>query len=129
MMWRWSLNGQFGIVNDLLLRLGLIDDPIHWLTSPAVAMLVVILTDAWIRIPFVALLLLAGLRSISKELYESAEMDGAGPVVGFFFITVPLLRYPISIVLALQSMFALRTFDIVAVLTGGGAGGTPLNSS
>ncbi|NBC28381.1 MAG: ABC transporter permease subunit [Spirochaetes bacterium] len=122
MMWRWSLNGQFGIVNDLLVRLHIVQEPVNWLTSPVLAMLVLILTDAWIRIPFVALLLLAGLKSISEEIYESAEMDGAKPIQQFRYLTVPLLRYPISIVLALQTMFAFRTFDIVAVLTGGGPG-------
>lgn len=122
MMWRWSLNGQFGVVNDLLVRFQIVDDPINWLTSPTLAMVVLILTDAWIRIPFVALLLLAGLKSISEEIYESAEMDGATPVQQFRHLTLPLLRYPISIVLALQTMFAFRTFDVVAVLTGGGPG-------
>lgn len=122
MMWRWSLNNEFGIVNDLLINVGLIEESINWLTDPRLAFLVLTLVDAWIRIPFVALLLLAGLKSIPSELYESAQIDGAGPVQGFLYVTLPLLRYPISIVLALQTMFAFRTFDVVSVLTGGGPG-------
>lgn len=122
MMWRWSLNNEFGIVNDMLVRMSIIDDPINWLTNPTLAMAVLIFADAWIRIPFVALLLLAGLKSIPSELYESAQIDGAGAVQGFIYVTLPLLRYPISIVLALQTMFAFRTFDVVSVLTGGGPG-------
>jgi multiple sugar transport system permease protein len=122
MMWRWSLNGQYGIVNDWLLRLHLVSEPINWLTNGILALLVIIAVDAWIRIPFTALLLLAGLKAIPGDLYESASMDGAGAIASFRHITLPLLRYPISIILALQTMFAFRTYDIQAVLTGGGPG-------
>ena len=122
MMWRWSLNGQYGIVNDWLQRLHLVSEPVNWLTNGTTAMMVIIFADAWIRIPFAALLLLAGLKAIPHELYESASIDGAGPIGSFRHITLPLLRYPISIVLALQTMFAFRTYDILAVVTGGGPG-------
>jgi multiple sugar transport system permease protein len=122
MMWRWSLNGQYGIVNDWLLRLHIVSEPINWLTNGILAMFVIIAVDAWIRIPFTALLLLAGLKAIPEDLYESASMDGAGIIASFRHITLPLLRYPISIILALQTMFAFRTYDIQAVLTGGGPG-------
>jgi multiple sugar transport system permease protein len=122
MMWRWSLNGQYGIVNDWLQRLHLTTEPVSWLTNEILAMLVIIAVDAWIRIPFAALLLLAGLKGIPPDLYESASIDGAGAVTKFRYITLPLLRYPITIILALQTMFAFRTYDILAVLTGGGPG-------
>lgn len=120
MMWRWSLNSEYGMINDLLARVGL--EPVGWLTRGPTAMGVLIFADAWIRIPFVALILFAGLQSIPKELYESAAIDGASAFQRFRHITLPNLRYPISIVLALQTMFAFRTFDIVSVLTGGGPG-------
>jgi multiple sugar transport system permease protein len=122
MMWRWCLNGQYGIVNDVLQRAGLISDPVNWLTRGTSAMIVIILVDAWIRIPFVALILLAGLKAIPSDLYESAAIDGAGAIKSFRYITLPHLRYPISIVLALQTMFAFRTYDVLAVVTGGGPG-------
>jgi multiple sugar transport system permease protein len=122
MMWRWALNSQYGIVNDLLIRMDFIGDPINWLTHGTTAMLVIIVVDAWIRIPFVALLLLAGLKAIPDELYECAKIDGAGTVARFRHISIPLLRYPMSIALALQTMFAFRFFDIMSVMTGGGPG-------
>ncbi len=122
MMWRWALNTQYGVVNDLLMRVGLVSQPIQWLSSGKLAMGVLIFVDAWIRIPFVALLLLAGLKAIPGELYESASIDGAGVYQRFRYITLPNLRYPISIVLSLQTMFAFRTYAIMSVLTGGGPG-------
>ena len=122
MMWRWSLNGQYGIVNDMLQRLHIVSEPVNWLTNGLLAMAVMIAVDAWIRIPFTALILLAGLKAIPADLYESASIDGAGSIASFRYITLPLLRYPISIILALQTMFVFRTYDIQAVLTGGGPG-------
>ena len=124
MMWRWSLNSQYGMVNDLLLRLGIVGEPVGWLTRSTTAMIVIILADAWIRIPFVALILLAGLKAIPRELYECAKIDGAHTVGQFRHITLPLLKYPMSICLALQTMFAFRTYDILSVMTGGGPGRT-----
>jgi multiple sugar transport system permease protein len=85
-------------------------------------MIVIIVVDAWIRIPFVALLLLAGLKAIPDELYECAKIDGAHSIAQFRHITLPLIKYPMSICLALQTMFAFRTYDILAVMTGGGPG-------
>jgi len=70
----------------------------------------------------VAIILLAGLNAIPQELYESASIDGASTAQKFLYITIPNLKYPISIVLALQTMFAFRTYDILAILTGGGPG-------
>ena len=122
MMWRWALNTQYGVVNDLLTRIGLIADPIKWLSTEKLTMGVMTFVDAWIRIPFVALLLLAGLKAIPGQLYESASIDGAGVMQRFWYITLPSLRYPISIVLSLQTMFAFRTYAIMSVLTGGGPG-------
>jgi multiple sugar transport system permease protein len=85
-------------------------------------MITLIFVDAWIRIPFTALILLAGLKTIPQDIYESASIDGAGPIQKFTYITLPNLKYPISIVLILQTMFAFRTYDILAILTGGGPG-------
>jgi len=121
-MWRWSLNSQYGIVNDILQRLCIISEPIRWITGGNITMITLIFVDAWIRIPFTALILLAGLKTIPQDIYESASIDGAGPIQKFTYITLPNLKYPISIVLILQTMFAFRTYDILAILTGGGPG-------
>ncbi|MDZ7799176.1 MAG: sugar ABC transporter permease [Trueperaceae bacterium] len=92
MMWRWTLDTEYGLVNDVLQRIGL--EPVGWLTKGPTAMSVLIFTDAWIRIPFVALILYAGLQSIPVEFYESASIDGASAFQRLRYITLPNLRYP-----------------------------------
>jgi len=89
MLWRWMLNSEYGAVNDLLLRVGLFRTKVTWLSIPSMANAMLIFTDAWIRIPFVVLLVLAALQSIPKDLYESAEIDGASLFQQFIYITFP----------------------------------------
>lgn len=121
-MFSYMFNDQFGVFNAILLRLGLIDRAQALLTSRSGAMFVVVLADTWKQFPFIALMLLSGLQTIPDELYESASVDGAGRLSCFFHITLPNLRQIILIVLLFRSMGALRVFDIVYGITGGGPG-------
>lgn len=116
-MWRWMYHDIYGVVNDLLLRLGLIDAPVAWLAGGATAMAAIIVTDVWKATPFVALLLLAGLQTIPAQLYEAARVDGVGPVRTFLHITLPLLRPAIAVALIFRTLDALRVFDLVYVMT------------
>jgi trehalose/maltose transport system permease protein len=119
-MWKWMLNDQFGVINDLLVRkTGLIDNPIVWTGSEGFAMLSIILVDAWKTTPFVALLLLAGLQLIPDELYEATDVDGAGTMQQFFAVTLPLLKPAILVALIFRTLDALRVFDVVWVMTEG----------
>lgn len=118
-MWEWMYNDQFGVINDILLRLSLIHEPQAWLGKPATAMWAIIVTDVWKTTPFMALLLLAGLQIIPEELYEAAMIDGASAWQRFQRITLPLLRPAILVALVFRTLDAFRVFDVVYVLTGG----------
>ncbi|PSB41034.1 carbohydrate ABC transporter permease [Chroococcidiopsis sp. CCNUC1] len=121
--WAWIFNDQYGVVNDILRRLGLIETGISWLGNPTLAMIAVILADVWKTTPFIALLLLAGLQSIPGDLYEAHSLDGATPWQSFWKITVPLLMPQIIVSLLFRFAQAFAIFDLIQVMTGGGPGG------
>lgn len=121
--WAWIFNDQFGVVNDLLLRLGLIQTGINWLGEPTLAMIAVIIADVWKTTPFISILLLAGLQSISADLYEAHASDGATGWQSFYQITLPLLMPQILIAMLFRFAQAFGVFDLMAVMTGGGPGG------
>ena len=116
-MWAWMLNDQFGILNDLGLRLGLLSQKVAWTASADTAMQAVLLVDIWKTTPFMALLILAGLQMIPKDIYEAAELDGVHPVKQFFAITLPLVRPALMVAIIFRLLDALRIFDLIYVLT------------
>lgn len=117
-MWSWMLNDQFGVVNDALLKLGLIAAPIAWLAEPHLAMGSVILVDVWKTTPFVALLALAALQMVPKDCYEAARVDGVHPVRVFFQVTLPLIRPGLAVAVIFRLLDAMRMFDLVYIMTG-----------
>ncbi|MBC7216905.1 MAG: sugar ABC transporter permease [Candidatus Caldatribacterium sp.] len=119
-MWKWIFNANYGVFNALLTQLGIIEKYQPWLTKPWSAMHCVIVADVWKVTPLVALLLLAGLQTIPRELYEAAYVDGAGWFRTLWKITLPLLGPTITVVLVLRTLDAFRVFDIVYVMTQGG---------
>ena len=121
--WAWIFNDQFGVVNDLLLRLGLIETGINWLGEPNLARIAVIFADVWKTTPFISILLLAGLQSISPDLYEAHSIDGASYWQSFRQITLPLLMPQILIAALFRFAQAFGVFDLIAVMTNGGPGG------
>jgi multiple sugar transport system permease protein len=121
--WTWIFNDQFGIANDILMRLGLIKTGINWLGDPTLAMASVIFADVWKTTPFISILLLAGLQSISSDLYEAHAIDGANPWQSFRQITLPLLMPQILIAMLFRFAQAFGIFDLISVMTGGGPGG------
>jgi multiple sugar transport system permease protein/N,N'-diacetylchitobiose transport system permease protein len=124
-LWRWIYNGQYGALNGLLSTLHLSTTPHQWLGSPFLALNMVILADVWKNTSIVVFFILAGLQTISSDLYESARMDGAGAWAAFWRITLPLLAPSIAVVLILRTIEAFKVFDIIYVMTGGGpASGT-----
>lgn len=122
--WAWIFNDQYGVVNDILFRLGLIDTGINWLGTPALAMIALIIADVWKTTPFISIILLAGLQSISGDLYEAHKMDGATPWQSFYQITLPLLMPQILIALLFRFAQSFGVFDLVQVMTGGGPVGS-----
>jgi len=121
-MWDWIFNANYGIFNALLLNLRVIDAYRAWTANADSAIWAVIGADVWKTMPFMALLLLAGLQMIPLELYEGARIDGAGPWLLFWRITLPLLRPSILVALLFRTLDAVRIFDLPFVLTGGGPG-------
>ncbi len=116
-MWAWMLNDQFGILNDMLLSLGLIDQKIAWTASADTAMYAVLIVDVWKTTPFMALLILAGLQMVPRDIYEAARIDGVNPVRVFFKVTLPLIRPALMVAIIFRMLDALRIFDLVYVLT------------
>ncbi len=117
-MWRWMYNDVYGVINDLLLRLRLIEKPVAWLAEPSLILASIVAVDVWKTTPFMALLLLAGLQSIPKELYEAAHVDGATPWQQFRYVTLPLLKPALLVALVFRTLDALRVFDVVYVMSG-----------
>jgi multiple sugar transport system permease protein len=119
-LFRWMLDGDYGVVNYFLHSLSLMGEPHYWLFDPDTALAGTILANAWVGIPFNMLLLLAGLQSISPTLYEAATVDGASVVQRFLHITVPMMR-PVSLgVLLLAFIYTFKVFDLIYVMTAGG---------
>jgi trehalose/maltose transport system permease protein len=117
-MWKWMYDDVFGVINDALVRVHLIDHSVAWISQPSTALASVAAVDIWKTTPFVALLLLAGLQVIPNELYEAAEVDGATKWQQFWRITMPLLRPAILVALIFRTLDALRVFDIFYVFFG-----------
>ncbi|MDQ0999178.1 trehalose/maltose transport system permease protein [Phyllobacterium ifriqiyense] len=116
-MWGWMLNDQFGILNDLFMRLGFIDNPIAWTASSDTAMIAVLIVDVWKTTPFMALLILAGLQMVPNDVYEAAKIDGVHPVKQFFRITLPLVKPALMVAIIFRLLDAMRIFDLIYVLT------------
>lgn len=124
-IWLWLLEPQFGVVNHLLTASGVLAQPVAWLGTPATALGSVIAVDVWRGVPFVMLLLLAGLQTIPQEQYEAAAIDGAGAWARFRYVTWPNLRYLVIVASTLDIINVIRHYDIIGVMTSGGpAGGT-----
>ncbi|MGE4584681.1 MAG: carbohydrate ABC transporter permease [Sphaerochaeta sp.] len=118
--WSWLFNGQFGLVNDVLLRLGLLKHPIGFLSTPNLAMISVIIPNVWYGVPFFGIMLLAALQSVPGELYEAATLDGAGAVRQFFSVTVPYVKPTIVSTILLRTMWIVNFPDIIYAMTNGG---------
>lgn len=116
-IWGWMLNDQFGVINSILLDLGLIRAPIAWTASPDTAMWAVVMVDVWKTTPFMALLILTGLQMLPKDCYEAARVDGIHPLKVFWKVTLPLIKPAITVAVIFRALDALRIFDLIYVLT------------
>jgi multiple sugar transport system permease protein len=121
--WAWVFNDQYGVLNDILLRLHIISAGVNWLGDPTLAMMATIAADVWKTTSFISILLLAGLQSIPQDLYEAHAMDGASSWQSFRQITLPLLMPQIVIATLFRFAQAFGIFDLVQVMTAGGPAG------
>ena len=120
LIWRMFLHPTLGIVNYLLSTVGI--DPVNWLGSTSVALWTVVMVDIWHQVSFMIVLLLAGLSALPKEPYEAARVDGASIWQSFWRITVPLMRPVIIVTLLIRLIFAVKTYDLIYIMTRGGPG-------
>ncbi len=120
LMWRWIYDGNFGVLNDLLMRLGVIENAIPFLSQRATAFPLVILTIVWQGIPFFALMILAGLQGIPAELYEASDIDGANGFQKLFRITIPSLKNTIFVTTLLRIIWVANSVDVIFNMTSGG---------
>ena len=118
-LWKWLLNNQFGLVNYLLVAVGIIDEPISWMGKDHI-MTSLIIISVWEFFPFVVLSVLARMQSIPPVLYEAAKVDGATPFKRFFHVTLPQLRSVLFVVILLRSIWMFTKFDTVWLLSQGG---------
>ena len=122
LMWQWIYDSKIGALNGVLVALGILTEYRGWLSDPTSALLALVFADVWNVLPLAVILLLAALQKIPGELYESARMDGAGPLQLFWYVTFPWLAQTLLVVLILQTLSAIRAFDVIYVLTAGGPG-------
>jgi multiple sugar transport system permease protein len=124
--WWWMFHPGYSVVNWTAVALGVLDPPgPNWLGQQYYAMAAVVIVNVWRGLPFFAITILAGLVSIPRDIYEAAESDGAGPVARFWYVTLPLLKPVLAIVVLFSTIFTFSDFNIVYVLTRGG----PINST
>ncbi|WP_372239023.1 carbohydrate ABC transporter permease [Paenibacillus sp. FSL A5-0031] len=124
LIWKWMFNSQMGVINDLLMRLGLIDTRIGFLSDPDWAMSSVIIANVWYGIAFFAIMLLAALQSVPADLYEAADMDGAGSIRKFVNVTFPFILPTIIATTLLRAIWIFNDPTIIYGLTNGGPAGT-----
>ena len=123
MLWKWVYDHEFGLLNHTLMRLGIMSNPPVWTGDPFWSFFACLWVDVWIGVPFMALVFLAGMQSVSRDLYESAEVDGVGAWGKFFYITVPSIKQVIFIATLLSSLWTFNDFNTIYILTKGGPAG------
>ncbi|MDH5684201.1 MAG: sugar ABC transporter permease [candidate division WOR-3 bacterium] len=128
-IWELIYNFHYGLANFVVQSFGFSREPINWLGTSGTAFFSLVVSDAWKTIPFVAIILLAGLSAIPDEIYRQAQVDGSNFWQRFFRITLPLLRPVLVVALLFRTIDALRIFDLIYVLTKGGPGGSTTSLS
>jgi multiple sugar transport system permease protein len=122
LIWKWIFLDSWGALNAILYSVGIIDDYIQWLTTPRLAMMAVVVVFVWSQLPLASVFLLAAVQAVPDELYEAAELDGAGPLGRFRAVTLPGIRPMLVVVALFELLMAISNFDVVYSLTQGGPG-------
>jgi multiple sugar transport system permease protein len=122
--WRWIFDGQTGLLNQILVSFGVLSENYPFLARPASAITLLIFVLVWKGYPFYALTFLAGMQTISTELYDAAKVDGAGRLARFFYITIPGIRQVMGVVILLSTIWTMNSLEIPMLLTGGGPSNT-----
>lgn len=121
-LFRWMFNAEFGVINDMLMRAGIVDTPVPWLAKPSLALTAVIIANVWYGVTFFAMMILAALQSVPHELHEAAALDGAGRFRTLFRVTIPTIRTTLVLTVLLRIIWIFNFPDIIFAMTGGGPG-------
>lgn len=124
-IWRWILNAQYGVVNDILLKLGIIKQYLPWLAHPVLSKISIVVAYTWQTLPFVMIMLYAGMQTIPKSQYEASQIDGANALQTIIHVTIPNLKQVILVTSLMDFIWAFRCFDLPQIMTSGG----PLHST
>lgn len=119
-VWKWILDGNYGYLNYYLIKLGIIDHNIVWLSDPKLAFFCAAFVDAWLGVSLVSMIFLSGLSSIDQSLYESAKIDGANVFRRFLMVTIPGVKKLFMVTGLLVTIWTFNSFNVIFVLTGGG---------
>jgi multiple sugar transport system permease protein len=122
-LWYWIFQDQWGVLNTILIKLHVISRGIEWLDNRVLAKFSTMVAHIWTQIPFVSVLLMAALTTINKELYEAAEVDGAGPFRRLLHVTIPQVAGMMGVAFIYELIMGLTTYDVTYSMTGGGPGG------
>jgi multiple sugar transport system permease protein len=122
LMWRWMFQAEYGAINGLLTQSGLLSSKIAFFSDGTLAMMALVIADIWVFTPFIIIILLAGLQNVPEQLYDAAEVDGAGRLSRFVNVTYPFLKPSILVALTIRIIFDIRALDLVWVMTQGGPG-------
>ena len=120
LMWQFMFSESSGIINYLLMKSGIINEPVKWLTAAGPAFLAIIIADVWKTSPYMSLQLLSGLQTVSKDLYEAASIDGANVVQRFIKITLPMIKPVLLVSVLFRTIQSFRIYDLVVAITNGG---------
>lgn len=128
-LFKWILNTQGGIINELLTGLGILPEPVGWLSTSATAFPCVILVSIWKGYPLVMVQVLAGIQTISSDMYEASDIDGANAWQKFIYITIPALKPILTTILILDTVWVFKQFTIIWLMTAGGPGSSTMVSA
>jgi len=123
-VWRWMFNGNSGVINDLLIRLSVIDTPIGFLSQTSTALNSAIVANVWYGIPFFTIMIIAALQGVPVELHEAAKIDGANKVIDFWYVTLPFIKPVLVLTTLLRGIWILNMPEIIYSMTGGGPAGS-----
>ncbi len=124
-MFKWMFNAQWGVINDLLMKAGILSEPYPFLSSPDTSLYTTVIASIWYGVPFFAIMILASLQSIPEDLYEAASIDGARKLRQFWSITVPYIKPTLILTVLLRIIWMFNSGDLIYIMTAGG----PANSS
>jgi len=123
-MWRWMFNGTSGVINDILVRFHLIEQPIGWLSEKSTSLLSAIIANIWYGIPFFTIMITAALRGVPEELYEACDVDGANSLKKFIYVTVPSIRSVLVLTVMMRIIWIFNFPDLIYSMTQGGPAGS-----